>query len=181
MNMPQDAQHMSGPIPGSSLTVAPGSVPWEKPPMFTQVDDAVQFIIKQFQNKENVHRFLATMEMGAPLDTTVWTLIQHGFMDGKWTPSLGMLLIKPITYLLTAMLKRAKIKYLISYSPQKGQLDDLFAGLQQKKEKQKVSDTQVKQFMSDAKSQTAAPPTMPTGGLMSPPQMQPTDDQGATP
>lgn len=169
MNLPQDAQHLSGPIPGSSLTVAPGSVPWEQPSMFTKVDDAIQFILKQFQNKDTVHRFLATMEMGAPLDVVVWTVISHGFTEGKWTPSLGMLLVKPVTYLFLSLLKRAKIKYLVSYSPRKGQLDDLFAGIEMKKKQQKVSETQVKEFIDGAKVKEATP-TVPSNGLMSPPQ-----------
>lgn len=177
--------HLSGPIPGSSLTVAPGSVPWEKPPMFTQVDDAIQYILKQFQSKDVVHQFLATMEMGAPLDTVVWTTLQHGFMSGKWSPSLALLLIKPVTYLFTAMLKRAGVKYITTYSPKKGQLDDLFAGIQQKDKQAKVNSAKVKEFMIDAKSQDTS--NIPTSaqslgnGLMVPPQAAPSQSLGNPP
>jgi hypothetical protein len=166
--------HLSGPIAGSSLTRAPGSVPWEKPPQYTSVDDAMQFFVKAFQNPDNVHQFLATIEAGAPLDVTIYTILSHGFAEGKWTPSLMILLIKPLTMLLHVMLDRAKIKYIATYTPQKGKLDSLFDLVNQKKTQEKVTSQQVSQFVKVAKDQVA--PTTPdipapaSAGLMSPPQ-----------
>lgn len=177
MNLSPSNMHLSGPIPGQSLTVDPGSVPWETPPKFTQVDDAIQFIIKQMQDPQHVHAFLATMEMGAPLDTVLGTLIQHGFAEGLWTPSLGAILMQPLAHMFVAMLKRAGIKYIPSYRPMKGQLDSLFGAVQKKSAQQKVTKEEFKKFQDQLKTSSDAADAMnapPSGGLMSPPT------QGAT-
>lgn len=166
MALDPSSMHLSGPIPGQSLTVAPGSVPWEKPPMYTTVDQAMKFFLQSFQNEENVHEFLATMESGAPLDTVVYTILSHGFAEGKWTPSLMILLIKPVVTMLAAILKHAGIKYLPSYTPHKGKNDGVFAMLMQKKEKDKVTQEQIKTVMEDAKAKEAMPDT---GTLSTPP------------
>lgn len=182
MPIPSNALHFSGPIAGSSLTRAPGSVPWEKPPMYTTVDDAMKFFVQQFQNPMMVHSFLATIEAGAPLDVTIYTILSHGFAEGKWTPSLMVMLIKPFTALCVMLLHRAKIKYIPSYSQKKGQLDNIFDLINQKKAQDKVTNMQVKNIVGTAKTATAPSatpmPATPAGGLMSPPTQTPqTPDQ----
>lgn len=168
--------HLSGPIAGSSLTRAPGSVPWEKPPQYTSVDEVMHFFLEQFQDPKMVHHFLATMEAGAPLDITIYTILSHGFSEGKWTPSLMILLIKPLTALCMMLLHRANVKYIPSYSPKKGENDDLFAMVAKKKEKDKVTAAEAKKFICAAKTAVAPTATLPEqaaavpqGGFMSPP------------
>jgi len=177
MQMSHASAQFSGPIPGESLTVAPGSVPWEQPPKFTQVNDAMQYILNKMQDPKQIHAFLATMEMGAPLDAVLWTLIQHGFAEGLWTPSLGIILMQPLAHFFVNILKRAGIKYIPSYTPFKGENDDLFGAVRQKQVKQKIDKEEVKKFeasLKTASDTSTMVSSIPSGGLMSPPT------QGAT-
>lgn len=176
--------HIDGPIPGQSLTHAPGSVPWEHPPKFTDVNSAMQFLLKQLQDEETVHSFLASIEAGAPLDITVYTVLSHGFAEGLWTPSLMILLVKPLSTLLAAMLRHAGIKALASYTPQKGKLDNVFATIATKQQQAKVQTPKIKELMMQAKNMQLPSSNSPAvvsanKGFMSPPNPQP-QTQGAT-
>lgn len=139
--------HFSGPIPGESLTRAPGSVPWERPPQYTKVDEVMHYFIQQFQNKDIVHNLLAVIEQGAPLDTVIHTILMHGFTEGKWTPALAIMLVHPLEALFRNMLKRAGIKYINSYTAHKGQNDSVFQAAIDKKDQDAVNTQRAKDFM----------------------------------
>ncbi len=183
---------LSGPIPGESLTRAPGDAPWEKPPQYAQIDDAMNFIMKQFSDRAHCHGLLAVLEAGAPMDVIVSTILKHGFAEGKWTPSLAALLAKPLALLLHKLATQAGVKYIPSYKNPKNDLNQLLAMVESKKHKEKVTAEQVKKFQAAIKSGVSpgkaadqepdeddmggpsdndadnAPSNIPQGGLMSP-------------
>lgn len=87
------------PIPGQSLTMAPGSAPWEQPPQYTDLNEAAEDIFdKLIQNAPEV---VFSLEAGASAEAIARTILFAGFTKGKFSPDLAMLLA-PITVAMVA-------------------------------------------------------------------------------
>jgi hypothetical protein len=105
------ARSMGGPIPGQSLTRAPGASPWEKPPQYVDPDDAMDFLFKQVTEPKHAHKLLALIGAGGTLSAIVGTILMGGFMEGKWTPDVAILLVKPLTHLLIQLCNMYEVEY----------------------------------------------------------------------
>lgn len=97
----------SAPIPGQSLTHEPKNMPYEKPPQFVQVDEAMNFLMNQILEPHYLKQMLQLMNAGMSIEAITRTIIMTGFATGKWTPTLGMLLYKPVMLTLIAIAKKA--------------------------------------------------------------------------
>src|SRR5229473_1537612 len=98
------------PIPGSSLTKEHGSMPYEHPPQFTKLSDAVNHLMDQLTEPMYMKQLLQLMDAGIAIEAIARTLIFTGFTLGKWTVDLGMLMYKPIMLALLAIAHRAGFK-----------------------------------------------------------------------
>ena len=86
------------PIPGQSLTDEPGKWAFEKPPEFTDVDDAVDYVVEQIsENPEAIEKFEKLMITGMPIESIVNTISFSGFSEGKWTPDIAELIKPPLS------------------------------------------------------------------------------------
>lgn len=87
------------PIPGESLTRAPGSSPWEQPPQYTDLNEAAEDIFDKLI--KNAPEVVFSLEAGASAESIARTILFAGFTKGKFTPDLAMLLA-PITVAMVA-------------------------------------------------------------------------------
>lgn len=101
---------LKAPIPGSSLTKEPGSMPYEKPPQFVRLDEAMHHMMGQLTTPFYLKQLLQLMEMGTSIEAIARTLLFTGFSLGKWTVDLAMLMYKPLMLLLMAIAHRANLK-----------------------------------------------------------------------
>ncbi len=98
------------PIPGMSLTMDPDNpMPHDRPPEFTNLHKALNYIFENAIEEENYSRFITLMADGFPLMEVVQTVLFGGFYEGKWTYQLMNLLIEPTTYIFLALCERADI------------------------------------------------------------------------
>ena len=98
------------PIPGISLTMDPDNpMPHDRPPEFTNLHKALNYIFENAIEEENYSRFIKLMADGFPLMEVVQTVLFGGFYEGKWTFQLMNLLIEPTTYIFLALCERADI------------------------------------------------------------------------
>ena len=98
------------PIPGMSLTTDPDNpMPHDRPPEFTNLHKALNYIFENAIEEENYSRFIKLMADGFPLMEIVQTVLFGGFYEGKWTFQLMNLLIEPTTYIFLALCERADI------------------------------------------------------------------------
>lgn len=88
------------PIPGESLTMEPKNSKWEKPAQFTNVDKAMDYLVRSLLKKDKLARLVAMMDAGAPVEAVVRVILFGGFYEGKWNPDLGVLLQKPLAGLI---------------------------------------------------------------------------------
>lgn len=98
-----------GPVPGQSLTETPGNAKWEHPPQYARPQDAADMVWKQLMKPEHTKKVLSLMRMGVPIEALVRTTLFAGFNEGKWTVDTALLIAKPVTSMMVAMAKRAKI------------------------------------------------------------------------
>jgi hypothetical protein len=99
------------PVPGQSLTDTPKNAPWEHPPQFTTLKDATNWLFDRFTNEDMVIQLLTLLESGMSVEDVARIVVFSGFMNGKWTVDLGMLLAKPAVLIITGIATRAGIKF----------------------------------------------------------------------
>lgn len=100
----------STPVPGQSLTSPPKGMPYEKPPQFTKIEDAVHYVMNQVTEPEHISEFLHLIKRGISIEEMTRVIIFSGFALGKWTPDLAMLIYKPVMLGLIALAHRASLK-----------------------------------------------------------------------
>tara|TARA_B100001939_G_scaffold236766_1_gene204262 strand:+ start:153 stop:752 length:600 start_codon:yes stop_codon:yes gene_type:complete len=98
------------PIPGISLTTDPDNpLPHDRPPEYTNLHKALNWIFENAIQDENYSQFIKLMADGFPLMEVVQTVLFSGFYEGKWNFSLMQLLIEPTAYIFLALCERADI------------------------------------------------------------------------
>ena len=102
------------PIPGQSLTNDPDfKRPWEQPPIYTDLENAVMSIVADSYEKETYKMIALSLADGMPVGNLAAMILQAGFQEGKWNPDLMMLLIEPTMYILAAIAEQCGIDYLL--------------------------------------------------------------------
>ena len=99
------------PVPGQSLTKEPGKYPWESPPQFNNIDEAMQHYLNRFQDEKVMFNLFSLMEAKVPVTSIAESMILHGFAEGLYNPDVGMLVANDLMEVLVAMAEEADIKY----------------------------------------------------------------------
>lgn len=99
----------SAPVAGESLTSEPRNMVYEKPPQFTNIEEATEFVWEQLNKRDNTLKLLAMLDKQVPVDGLVKTILFSGFASGKWTPDLSILMAKPVVAMVMALGKSAGI------------------------------------------------------------------------
>jgi hypothetical protein len=107
---------LNQPIPGISLTGAPGNAPWEQPPKHTSIDEVVDYYSDLLVEEETIKNVIDVIKRNVPLLTIAEGIMRTGIMQGMHTIDAGML-VKPILVeLLIALAEIYGVKYVIQAS-----------------------------------------------------------------
>ena len=99
------------PIPGQSLTTNPETPwPWERPPLFTNKDDALVYFLELFTEEERFAAIIESLEEGVPVMDLVQLFLVKSFQDGEINPNLMLLLAEPIAFMIMALGERAGVQ-----------------------------------------------------------------------
>ena len=110
MVMPNEVS-FNRPIPGQSLTTPLGDRPWQTPPQYTTVEEALDYYIPRLDSDEVSSQLIDVMEMGIPITDIANTMQLAGVLEGKHTVDVGMLILPVLVELLMLIGDAAKIKY----------------------------------------------------------------------
>ena len=99
------------PIPGQSLTAELGGRPWQSPPQFTTVDDAVEFYVTRMAEDSFSEKLIDVMEMGIPLTTLANTMQMNNVMEGKHSVDVGILVMPVLIEMMRLIGDSAGIEY----------------------------------------------------------------------
>lgn len=151
MKEPQEnLDPFSAPVPGHSLTLPQGGSTYEAPPQFANPQDACEYVFDEIVKPRNSSRLVMLLRSGVTCEFIARTMVFTGFQSGKWTPDVGMLIARPVLYMVVAVAQRAKDNGLIKgdfkiMNPDKDQQDfmaqfaELLPNEGSKKEEQKVT------------------------------------------
>ena len=94
----QDTMSMfDGPIPGSSLTEELGSEINERPPVYTDPDEAYEFVMNKIQSPDAFERIMISAKLDIPVELTVRAIVFSGWALGQYTHDI-MLLLFPVVF-----------------------------------------------------------------------------------
>jgi antitoxin component of RelBE/YafQ-DinJ toxin-antitoxin module len=85
---------LNAPIPGHSLTTAPGKWPWENPPSSANPEQVVSKIVDKLEKPSVQDRLTRLMLAGVSVQEITNTISLGGFTKGEFSPDVAEL-IKP--------------------------------------------------------------------------------------
>lgn len=85
---------------GWTLTQSPGKWPWDRPPKFTNPDEAVSFIIDRLEQEDVHEQFVRLMFAGISIQEIVKTITLGGFSQGFFTPDVAEIVKTPLAFYL---------------------------------------------------------------------------------
>ena len=99
------------PTPGLALTAELGNRPWQQPPQYTTVEEALQWYIPRLTNPEMLDQLLNVMESGIPLTTIADAMQTGGVMEGKHSLDVGILILPVLIETMAYLAEEAGIEY----------------------------------------------------------------------
>ena len=102
---------IDGPIPGQGLTAEYGNRPWQQPPQYNTVDQAMEFYVPRLLEPNFVEQLLDVIETGIPLSTIANAMQLGAVMEGKHSADVGILMIPIIVELMSYIAETAGIEY----------------------------------------------------------------------
>lgn len=92
--------------PGIGMTSEPQGYEWERPPRFTQTEEAADVLMNRMEQPQVKEQLLNLMAAGTTIESIVNTVALGGFTEGEFTPDTAELLKPALTlYLVGAALE----------------------------------------------------------------------------
>jgi len=109
---------LDAPIPGQSLTVEPGSVPWENPPQYTTLAEVVGFYTEKMDDADVILDLLDLLQKDIPILSIVNTLTKASLMKGYHTVDVGFLVTPILVEMIKTIAELNDVSYIVSYDDQ---------------------------------------------------------------
>jgi hypothetical protein len=102
---------LDAPIAGQSLTAEVGNRPWQQPPQYTTVEEALEYYIPRITNPTMLENLFDVMESGIPLTTIANAIQTAGAMEGKHTLDVGILIMPVLIETMAYLAEEADVEY----------------------------------------------------------------------
>jgi len=102
---------LDAPIPGMAMTAELGDRPWQSPPQYNTIEEALEYYIPRLSSDEVTAQLLDVLEMGVPVTTVANTMQTASVMEGKHSIDVGMLVLPVLIELLMLIADTAGIDY----------------------------------------------------------------------
>jgi hypothetical protein len=137
---------LDAPIPGQSLTGELGNFPWENPPQYVTLADAVGFYTDKMDNPDVILQLLDALERDIPILTIVNTFTKASLMYGYHTVDVGFLVTPILVEMIKTIAELNDVSYIVSFDDQA--------------KTETVSPRVLKKIMDDMKADIKANPEM---------------------
>ena len=104
-------QTFDAPIPGMSMTHELGARPWQSPPKYATVDDAIEYYLDRMSSEEFLDQLTDVMEMGVPVTSIANTMQLGNVMEGVHSVDVGMLVLPVLVEMMMLVGDSADIEY----------------------------------------------------------------------
>lgn len=109
--MMEEMPNLQAAIPGMGMTSEMGSRPWQRPPEFNTLDEAIPLYMSALANDKFINSFIESLEVGMPVTSLVDVMIKTSVMEGKHTIDVGMLVAPIMVETLLTLAERSGIDY----------------------------------------------------------------------
>jgi len=117
--MPEAMQpSLNRPIPGQSLTSELGGRPWQSPPQYATVDDAMDWYLERFDSQEVVEELMSVIESGIPLSTLASSMQLGAVLNGVHSIDVGVLVMPIIIEMMKYLAEQTDTKYKMGDEPE---------------------------------------------------------------
>ena len=99
------------PIAGMAMTHELGARPWQQPPQYATVEEAMDYYIPRMGSDEFSDQLIDVMEMGIPLTTLANSIQMSGVMDGKHSIDVGLMVMPVLIEMMRLIGDEANVKY----------------------------------------------------------------------
>ena len=113
-------QSFDRPIPGMGMTHEVGARPWQNPPTYTTVEEAVNYYVERMSTDQFRDQLIDVMEMGIPLTTMANTIQLASVMEGVHTVDVGMMLLPILVELLKSIGDASNVQYVTGMEKTEG-------------------------------------------------------------
>jgi hypothetical protein len=112
INFIQESLGKGRPIPGQSLVNSPEQpYKWEQPPEYTNPREAMLYVFETLTVPDTTANVLLSISNGVGVVDIASITLYSGFLEGKWSPDLMLLLMEPTMYMIMALAEKADIPY----------------------------------------------------------------------
>ena len=94
-----------------SMTHEVGARPWQTPPQYSSVEEALQYYIPRMEDDAFTDNLLNVIEMGMPLTTLANTIQLAGVMENRHTVDVGILIIPVLIEMMQLVAEAEGIEY----------------------------------------------------------------------
>lgn len=98
------------PIPGENYTSDTKNYPWHRPPQFTDMNEAFEYIIEQIAEEDVSQAMMTMLEIGVPVSRVTDMIITAGIGGGKFTVDFALLMAGPLSHVICLMARRLDIE-----------------------------------------------------------------------
>ena len=146
------------PIPGQSLTNTPGNYPWEHPPQYTNLQEATEYVWDTLHRDDNLVQVLTFLREGIPVEAIARNILFGGFMEGKWTVDVALLISEVVFKQIMAIGVRANIQNIKLFIKDQSSNKFLkqfsqFKNMKNKKQPKEPSKDKLKALVKDIKEE----------------------------
>jgi hypothetical protein len=117
--------HLDAPIPGQSLTSEPGNVPWEQPPLYASVEQALAFHLKNLSKPDTMDDMMFLLSQDCPLNVLVESMTSYAAMEGYHTVDVSTLIQPVLHEYIKSMAEAGGVKVKEDDSPSQEEKDKL--------------------------------------------------------
>jgi len=112
------------PIPGQGMTSELGARPWEQPPQYTTVDEALSYYLPKLSDDEFAKNLVNVMEMGVPITSLANTIQMSSVMEGRHSVDVGILILPVLIEAMRFIGDSANVDYVVGNEGKKSKVDD---------------------------------------------------------
>ena len=112
------------PIPGQSLTHEVGARPWQQPAQYATVEEALEWYLSRFEQRDTTEELLNVMEMGIPLTVIANSLQLGAVLEGVHSIDVGVLVTPVLIEMMAYIAEQNGIDFKIGNEEEEIEEDD---------------------------------------------------------
>jgi len=142
------------PIPGESLTAELGARPWQSPPQYPTVDEAMEYYLSRMAQEDFMVQLVDVLEMDVPVSALANTIQLSGVMQGLHTVDVGILIMPVLMEMIMMLGDSAGVKYQTGLdNPNKGKTRDTLLSKVAKKYTKTLEEVDVKEVIEETEEE----------------------------